>query len=59
MDTCSTVYATDEDIALRASADYTFLCPKDQKLAWGNDGAFHPLDRMNMASLTRRRFYRP
>ena len=32
------VYATDEDIALRASADFAILCPKDQCLAYGNDG---------------------
>jgi hypothetical protein len=36
----SSVYATDEDIALRASADFSIICPKDQKLASGNDGAF-------------------
>ena len=36
----SSVYATDEDIALRASADFTIICPKDQKLASGTDGAF-------------------
>jgi hypothetical protein len=36
----STRYATDEDIAIRASADFTILCPKDQRLAWGNDGQF-------------------
>ena len=33
-------YATDEDIALRASADFTLLCPRDQKVASGSDGAF-------------------
>jgi hypothetical protein len=33
-----TAYATDEDIALRASADFAILCPKDQCLASGNDG---------------------
>ncbi len=33
-------YANDEDIALRASADFTILCPKDQCLAYGTDGAF-------------------
>ena len=35
-----TVYATDEDIILRASADFTILCPKDQCLAHGLDGIF-------------------
>lgn len=33
-------YANDEDIALRASADFAILCPKDQCLAYGTDGAF-------------------
>ncbi len=33
-------YANDEDIALRASADFAILCPKDQCLAHGTDGAF-------------------
>ena len=34
------VYATDEDIALRASADFAALCPRDQVLASGSDGVF-------------------
>lgn len=33
-------YATDEDIALRASADYAILCPRDQCLAGARDGCF-------------------
>lgn len=45
-----TLYATDEDVALRSSADYTILCPKDQKLAWGNDGVFPAADRWLLAS---------
>jgi hypothetical protein len=45
-----TYYATDEDIALRASADFAILCPKDQKLAWGNDGAFSPANRWLLSS---------
>jgi len=40
MSTLTTVYATDEDIAIRASADFPILCPKDQKLAAGSDGSF-------------------
>jgi hypothetical protein len=36
----TTLYATDEDVSLRATADFALLCPKDQKLAWGNDGQF-------------------
>ena len=42
MSTTQTLYATDEDIALRASADFSSLCPRDQKLAYGNDGVFLP-----------------
>lgn len=44
------VYATDEDIALRASADYPLLCPRDQKLAWGNDGIFLLSDPWTLTS---------
>src|SRR5262249_4307098 len=36
----STPYATDEDIAIRSYADFIILCPRDQRLAWGNDGQF-------------------
>ena len=35
-------YATDEDIVLRAPADFGRLCPADQKIAAGSDGAFSP-----------------
>lgn len=42
MSTLATVYATDEDIAIRAAADFPILCPKDQKVASGSDGAFSP-----------------
>jgi hypothetical protein len=45
-------YATDEDIAFRASADFQLLCPKDQNLAWGTDGAFGVIDRWTLTSLT-------
>jgi hypothetical protein len=44
------IYATDEDIALRASADFAILCPRDQKLAAGLDGAFDPSDRWTLQS---------
>ena len=44
------IYATDEDIALRASADFSILCPKDQCLAWGTDGLFSPSDRWTLTS---------
>jgi hypothetical protein len=38
----TTVYATDENIAIRASGDFAVLCPDWQKLAYGTDGAFGP-----------------
>jgi hypothetical protein len=34
----STVYATDENILIRAAGDFTVLCPEWQKLASGTDG---------------------
>lgn len=43
-------YATDEDIALRASADFAALCPRDQVLASGLDGVFSPADPWTLAS---------
>ena len=36
----ATVYATDENLAIRSSSDFTMLCPDWQKLAFGTDGAF-------------------
>ena len=49
----TTSYATDEDLALRASADFLLLCPRDQKLASGNDGVFQKDDpwTLNSASV--------
>ncbi len=44
------VYATDEDIALRASADFIALCPRDQVLAAGSDGAFAASDPWTLRS---------
>ncbi len=38
--TLTTVYATDENIAIRAGGDFSMLCPDWQKLAYGSDGAF-------------------
>lgn len=35
-------YATDEDIALRAPADFEDLCPVDQTVAVGDDALFSP-----------------
>ncbi len=52
MDPTLIYYATDEDIALRASTDFQLLCPRDQNLAWGTDGAFSVTDRWTLTSLT-------
>jgi hypothetical protein len=52
MNTLRTIYATDEDIALRAAADFTILCPKDQKLAAGSDGSFSATNPWTMTSST-------
>jgi hypothetical protein len=45
-----TVFASDEDIALRASADFSALCPRDQVLASGSDGVFNPSDPWTLTS---------
>jgi len=45
-------YATDEDIAIRASADYALLWPKDQKIAAGTDGVFLGSDPWTLTSAT-------
>ena len=50
MSTLTIVYATDEDIALRAPADFAILCPRDQKLAAGSDGTFLPNDPWTLRS---------
>ncbi len=44
------MYATDEDVALRASTDFVLLCPADQKLAYGTDGVFYPSDLWTLTS---------
>ena len=38
----SPVYATDEDIAVRAGGDFITLCPNWQQMAYGTDGLFAP-----------------
>ena len=38
----SPVYATDEDIAVRAGGDFITLCPGWQQMAYGTDGYFSP-----------------
>lgn len=52
MATLATVYATDEDVALRAAGDFALLCPRDQKLAAGTDGVFAASDRWTLTSAT-------
>ena len=44
------IYATDEDVAVRSSADFSLLCPRDQKRAWGADGQFAAEDRWVLSS---------
>ncbi len=44
------VYATDEDIALRASTDFSALCPRDQLFASGTDGSFASSDVWTLTS---------
>ena len=43
-------YATDEDIAIRAPADFLALCPKDQVVVAGFDGVFLPSDPWTLRS---------
>jgi hypothetical protein len=38
----SPVYATDEDLVVRAGGDFVTLCPAWQQMAAGNDGFFAP-----------------
>lgn len=52
MSTATILYATDEDIALRASADYALLWPKDQKFAAGSDGVFSASSPWTLTSAT-------
>ncbi|CAN5869695.1 hypothetical protein BH23PLA1_BH23PLA1_29560 [soil metagenome] len=43
-------FATDEDIAIRALADFSLLCPADQLVAAGTDGSFAEFDRWTLFS---------
>src|SRR5437762_9727881 len=52
MSMLTTIYATDEDIAIRASSDFLLLCPRDQKLASGTDGMFASSGRWTLTSPT-------
>ncbi len=46
-------YASDEDVALRAPADFALLCPRDQKIAAGLDGSFAAADLWTLRSSSR------
>jgi hypothetical protein len=46
----TTAWCTDEDLALRAAGDFAILCPKDQALARGADGAFSSGDLWTISS---------
>lgn len=46
------LYVQDEDLALRAPADFPLLCPGSQRLAAGSDGAFSASDRWTLRSAT-------
>ena len=46
----ATVYADDEDIAVRVGADYANLCPHDQLLAQGTDGVFLNSNQWQLSS---------
>lgn len=45
-----TIYATDEDIAVRCGPDFATLCPADQVVAAATDGAFAAGDRWTLTS---------
>jgi len=49
-DRVSIVYASDEDVAVRAAGDFVVLAPAWQKLAHGADGAFAVGDPWTLAS---------
>lgn len=48
----STVWCTDEDVAVVCGPDYPEICPRDCKLAQGKDGAFLGTDRWTLTSPT-------
>ena len=48
----ATVYATDENIAVRSGGDYTILAPEWQKVASAVDGAFAVGDPWRLTSAT-------
>ena len=48
----TTVYASDEDVAVRSSGDFAVLAPDWQKGAYGVDGSFAPSDLWTLTSAT-------
>jgi hypothetical protein len=46
------LYATDEDLAIRAPSDFALLCPKDQCVATADDGYFAINDPWTIRSIT-------
>jgi hypothetical protein len=51
-DSLSTVYASDENVAVRCSGDFPILAPDWQKVAYGADGAFAPGSPWTLTSAT-------
>ena len=45
-------FATDEHVAIRASADFVTLVPRDNLIAYGADGVFSSGDRWTLTSAT-------
>jgi hypothetical protein len=50
MSPSTATYATDEDLAILAPADFPLLAPSDLSLAAGSDGRFHTDDRWTLRS---------
>src|SRR4051812_22288966 len=49
-DKLTTVYANDEMVAMTARADFTTVCHKDFKIAYGTDGAIAALTPWRLTS---------
>jgi hypothetical protein len=47
----TTVYASDEDVAVRAMGDYAALCPDSSMVAYGTDGRFVSNDLWTLRSV--------
>jgi hypothetical protein len=52
MATLATVYATDEDVAVRAAGDFMVVCPEDQKITAGSDGVTDSANPWQFTSAT-------